>query len=166
MKALSIIIICLIILFVFIKSQQENFIMPPPTNTYILLYEGYNQQNLAYVYTPGNIDYNSSDIMRGYLREILKVNLKSFDINLPAVGQAQQNDAYNRLRKIEIWAMDTTDNSVASSESGFYNSYLEPDIEHRANSAKYKMVTQVLPGQHVKMDVLAPVKKIFIIAIM
>jgi hypothetical protein len=128
------------------------------------LYEDYKQQKLAYIYAPEKINYDSMDIARGYLREILKINLKSFDINLPI---ATNNDtAYNNIRRIEIWAMNQNDSSIASIESNFYNSYLEPQIEFRANPAKYKMLTQVLPGNHVQMDVLEPVKKIFVLAIM
>jgi len=127
---------------------------------YVALYEGYNHKNLAYHFAPHSIDYNSYDINRGYIRQIIKCNLKSLDINLPRIG-----NAYDTIRRVDIWAVDERDNSTASSESGFYNSYLEPDLELRSNPSRYRKIIQVLPGNRVKMEITKPVKKIYLIAI-
>lgn len=127
---------------------------------YIKLYEGYNFTNLAYNFAPEHIDYTVTDIIRGYLRQILRCDLKSVDINLPKVG-----GEYDQIRRVEIWAVDQIDNNTASVEAGFYNSYLMPESELRANPGKFKQLIRVLPGNHVKLEITEPVKKIFLIAI-
>lgn len=133
---------------------------PVDSQPYIKLYEGYNFTNLTYNFAPKHIDYTTTDIIRGYLRQILRCNLKSVDINLPRVG-----GEYDQIRRVEIWAMDQIDNNTASVEAGFYNSYLMPESELRANPGKFKQLIRVLPGNHVKLEITEPVKKIFVIAI-
>jgi hypothetical protein len=148
-QLLAIIIICILILIVlYISNKNSEALIMPKTTTRIKLYEGYNFQNLAY-----DVSLNTGE----YMKQILKVTLKSFDIDLPKLG-----DKYDEIRRVEIWSISNGDNN-ASIESGFYNSYLEPELEFRANPAKYKQIAQILPGQHLKLDVMIPVKKIFLI---
>jgi hypothetical protein len=133
-----------------------------PNIPYIRLYEGFNYQNLAYSYTPGNIDYTTpAGAIKGYLRLIIPVNLKSVDISLPKLGTQ-----IDQIRRVEIWGMDQHDDNIASIESSFYNSYLEPEFAMKANPARYKHLIRVLPGDRVRKEIDEPVKKIFIVAIL
>jgi len=147
-RTIAIIVICFIIILVFCSQKRSEALEMPQTTTYIKLYEGYNFQNLAY-----DLSLNTGE----YMKQILRVNLKSIDIQIPKL-----NDKYDEIRRVEIWSVSDGDNN-ASLESGFYNSYLEPESELRANPAKYRQVVQVLPGQNVKIDIAIPVKKIFLI---
>ena len=168
----SILILCLLILitlFLADKGYFERLAGSPdllqgdgdPTKPYIMLYEGFNFQNLAYSYSPGQIDYDDTSTIRGYLRQIIKCNLKSVDINLPKMG-----NQYDEVRRVELWGVDERDNSIASVESDFYNSYLEPELELRSNPARYRQLIRALPGDHVRVDIADPIKKVFVIAIM
>jgi hypothetical protein len=172
-KIFSILILCFLILttlFLADKGYFERLTGSPDssdasngdaTKPYIMLYEGFNFQNLAYSYSPGQIDYDDTSTIRGYLRQIIKCNLKSVDINLPKIG-----NEYDEVRRVELWGVDERDNNIASVESDFYNSYLEPELELRSNPARYRQLIRALPGDHVRVDIADPVKKVFVIAIM
>jgi hypothetical protein len=112
--------------------------------TYVRLYEGFGQKKLAYQTS-------------GYDKIILPVDLKSVDIYL-----AQLGDERDAVRKVEIWSMYDGSNS-ASTEASFYNSYLEPEVELRSNPAKYQLLIRVAPGEHLRADLIRPVKKILLI---
>src|SRR5271165_4343847 len=122
-KILIIALLILIISWYYFQSSEipmvymplkNEFLTPPPAaDPYILLYEGYNFKNLAYRFAPGNINHNNDNIGRGYIRQILKCDLKSLDINLP-----KMDSEFDKIRHVEIWAVDQKDNSTASSETG------------------------------------------------
>jgi hypothetical protein len=114
---------------------------------WVRLYEKPNSQGLAFDYAglPGS-----------YYKQIMPINLKSVDIYLPPNGNKS-----DEIKRVEIWSLGGANNS--SLLPGFYNSYLEPENELRANPAKYHMVLRVLPGQHVVQDITVPVKKIMLL---
>lgn len=119
-----------------------------PTS-YIKLYESPGQKDLAFKYETNKV---------GFVREVMPMNLKSVDISLPLWGTP-----YDELRRVDIWSINHGDN-LASLEADFYNIYLDPDYALRANSAKYTKVLSVLPGQHVKVDMIVPIKRILLYA--
>lgn len=120
---------------------------------HIKLYEAPGQERLAFLFSPPAGE-------PGYVREIMPMNLKSVDISLPRVGEP-----FDQIRRVEIWSINHGSN-IASLESGFYNTYLEPDYALRANSAKFTKVLTVLPGQHMRADIALPVKKIMLYAVL
>jgi hypothetical protein len=130
-----------------VRGGTEGLVSKADSNlgTYIRLYEGFNQKNLALELMPGV-----------YYKDILPINLKSVDINLPDILGGNHN------RKIEIWSM-YAGSPISSTEAAFYNSYLEPEVELKSNSAKYHFILQVLPGQHVRMNMDQVIKKILLI---
>lgn len=182
----TIIVVLLILIILFIVTQPERFRdlvdddvpnwhftevktkfevdehkrrkINPDRFSYMKLYEGFDQKDLAFEFAPF-IDY-TNNVGQGFLREIIKINLKSVDINLPRLG-----NQYDEIRRIELWAVDDT-NENASMESSFYNVYLEPEYTFRANPARYQRIIQVLPGDHAKLDIVEPVKRVFVIAIL
>jgi hypothetical protein len=158
--ALVIILVILLAPFVISRlSSSEQFQRGPPDRAFIRLYEGYGARNLAFEYSP-EIDYEHGEgVGQGYIRRIMPINLKSVDIYLPPIG-----NRYDEIRRIEIWSVDR-DDVTASTESGFYNSYLQPESELRANPAKFQQLVRALPGDHLRVDIVEPVKKIFLIAI-
>jgi hypothetical protein len=160
-----IIVIILILLFIlagppFWPRFSEKFVCGDSSvgnNSYVKLYEGFQSQKLAFEF-PNPLNTSSRD--GNYLKQIIPINLKSVDINLPCIG-----DPYDRVRRVEIWSVEQGKN-YASEEAGFYNSYLQPESELRANPAKFSMILRVLPGEHVKTDMNVPIKKIFLIIVM
>jgi len=127
----------------------------PTLNSYIKLYEKFNFHDMVWEANPRDrTNYN------GYVKQMVKINLKSFDINLQAY-----NNEYDSIRKVELWNVYDGENT-ASLESDFYSSYLDPEYALRANQAKYDLITRVLPGQHVKINVDKVIKKIIVIAIL
>lgn len=166
-KLTAVIVVAILILIILFWHQQgfverlegQPQTADPKSQPYIRLYESFGQKDLAYEFTP-EIDFIAKT-GRGFHKQILKISLKSVDINLPKSG----SDVYDQLRKVEIWSI-YGDDPNSSLESDFYNSYLEPDYVLRANPGKYKPVIQVFPGQHVKYDLTEPVKKIWLVAIL
>lgn len=158
-KVTAIIILCIVILIVLFAGAKSYEGMDvdrgldpganDPDNTIIELYEDYSKEKLAFRY-----------VGRGYLKDQLRINLKSVHVYLPKL-----NNVYDEVRRVEIWGMNQGDN-LASEAANFYNSYLEPEIQFRGNPAKYQQILQILPGDHVKLDIIEPVKKIFLIAVM
>lgn len=132
---MTILLVSLIIILFFILWNYETFTEPK----YIKLYEGFGQQKLAF----------TTNCKK--LKQVIKINLKSADIDL----------SQNGIRKVEIWSIYGGENT-ASLESDFYNTYLEPDYALRANPGKFKKILVVKAGEHVKVDILVPVKKILL----
>lgn len=127
----------------------------PTLDSYIKLYEKFNFQDMVWESDPRNgTNYN------GYIKQMVKINLKSWDINLAAY-----NSEYDSIRRVELWNVYDGEN-VASLESDFYSSYLDPEYALRANSPKYDLIVRVLPGQHVKLNADKVIKKIIVIAIL
>ncbi len=128
-----------------------------PGKSYIRLYEAFNQEDIGFEFAP-DIDY-LNQTGNGFYRAVVKMNLKSIDINLPKTGIP----TYDQIRKVELWSVypGMVDQST---ESDFYNSYLEPDWALRANSAKYRLICRVLPGNSLKVDMIEPCKKVWVIA--
>lgn len=145
MKILLALVIIILLVFIFWKNT-ENLESPQSA---IYLYESFGFKDLAYTLSlkPGD-----------YIKQIIRVNLKSMKISLTKLG-----NKYDEIRRIEIWAMNNED-VTASMESGFYNSYLEPEVELKSNPAKYKKIATVLPGQNISIEMQFPVKKILLIA--
>jgi hypothetical protein len=150
------IIIILVLCIVYYLSMKRSEYFTSSDETYIRLYEGFGNHNLAYEFYPDSPE--AARIGNGYIKQLLRVNLKSVDINLPKVGNGLDD-----IRRVEIWSVGNEDID-ASTESGFYNSYLEPESELRANPAKYRNILRVLPGERLKIDMALPIKKIFLIA--
>lgn len=147
-KTFAIVILCILILVLYCTKNTEH--LEDRSSSYIRLYEGFGLKKLSYEFYP--------DEGGNYIKQILKVNLKSIDINLTELG-----NKYDEIRRIELWSISGGGN-ISSSESGFYDSYLEPESALRANSAKYQKIIRILPGNHVKLDLTFPIKKILIIA--
>jgi hypothetical protein len=122
--------------------------------SFVRLYEGVNQTDLAFKFEP-EIDYDEK-IGNGYLRLIMPISLQSVDINLPRVSPE-----FDPLRFVKIWQVFGND-TLASTESGFYNMYTEPDWARRTNSAKYKLLIEVAAGEHVVANISDVVRRIFI----
>lgn len=137
-------IILLLLLIIFYVRRSENL---ESGGSSVLLYEDFGQKKLAYSF------------QGSYIKEQIKINLKSVDINLEKV-----NETYDKVRRVEIWRIG--DSEVSSSESDFYNSYLEPEYALRANPARYTLIARVFPGQRLKADIVEPVKKIWLFAFM
>jgi len=135
--------------FPLIKSEGDT--------SWVRLYGAPWQKNLAFEYAPVYGQF-------GFLRKIMPIQLKSVDINVPAIandaGQNATMKSMNPVRGVRIWSM-FTNMPTASNLPGFYNSYTEPDFARRANSGKYTLVAQVGAGQRLIANVSEPVKKIF-----
>lgn len=131
------------------------------SKAYVRLYEEFDQKSPGFIFEP-NIDY-ANKIGDGYYRDMMRVNLKSVDINLPKLGGDYAG--YDKVRRVEIWSV-YGDAPSASLTADFYNSYLEPEFALRANPGKYKPILRVLPGQHVVANFSEPIKKILLIAIL
>ena len=146
------IIVLLLLLLLYLLTRNEHYenVGPSP---YIRLYENFNQKDLVF-----NFDPLLTDPTALYLKKMVKVNVKSVDLNIPL-----KNDELDPFRKIEIWNVYNGDNT-ASSESDFYDSYTEPDFARRANDAKYKLLIDMKAGSRIKLNFREPVKKIFIYA--
>jgi hypothetical protein len=134
-----------------------NVMDPPVTigdtqdaNFYVKLYEGFEYNDLQAEFVDAT-------------REIIKLNLKSYEINLPIVG-----GGLDAVRKVELWAVDDgVNDNVASGVSGMYNTYLEPSYALRANPARYHHIVTVRPSNApVRANVEFPIKKLFVIAIL
>lgn len=132
------------------KMGAPEGITVPVGEPYVKLYEDMRRTDLRFVF-PDPYYGESKD---RYLRKIVKINLKSYDINIP-----KDPNIVNDLRRVEIWSIYDGDND-ASLESDFYNSYLEPEYALRANSGKYKKILTVYPGNHAVGTIEEPVKKI------
>lgn len=117
----------------------------------VKLYEGPFGRGLAYEFTP-----QTSDVSEGYMRLAMPLSLQSLDINLPLVDPAHDPQRY-----VRIWAL-YGDDTLASSESGFYNIYTEPDWAHRANPAKYRLVAAVAAGERLVANVGIRVRRVLI----
>lgn len=153
----AVIIVLLIVIIVFISAvRTEGLDVGPTTDSYIRLYEGFEFKNLAWEYQP-KMDIEHPP--QSYVKQIIKINLKSFDINLLAYGIPR----YDQIRRIEIWSV-YDGNNTASSESDFYSSYIEPEYALRANPGKFERIVRVLPGQRFKLNVEIPIKKILLFA--
>jgi hypothetical protein len=147
-------------------SNSEKLIAGPPGpgtepalsgKSYVKLYESFGQDDLGFEFAP-DIDY----IMKsgqGFYRGQVKMNLKSIDINLPNTGI----DTYDQIRKVELWSV-YPDMVTQSTQSDFYNSYLEPAYSLTGNPAHYRKICRVLPGERLKIDMVEPIKKVFVIA--
>lgn len=120
---------------------------------YIRLYEDYQKKDLAYEYSPVS--------GHGSHRQFMRISLKHVDAYLPKTNSGP----YGQVRRIAIWSVYGGAPN-ASLLSTFYNAYLEPDTELRANSARYKKLLEVKPGQRVSLDITEPTKQIFLYAIM
>jgi len=144
--------VLIIVMMILIAISAEQFI-DPKNKAYIRLYSDFNQNNLQFQFTPRDQFYRNR-----YIRLIVKINLKSLDINMPLL-----HDGLDDVRVLEIWNMYEGTN-VSSLESDFYNSYTEPDYARRANPGKYKLLLRLHAGQHYKLNITEPVKKIFLYA--
>jgi hypothetical protein len=129
------------------------------TLSWIRLYEAPWQKDLAFEFAP-EVDY-AKRLGSGYIRRMMPVNLKSLDINLPRSGFGNMDV----MRKIEIWGVFGND-VIASTESDFYNSYTEPDWALRANSAKYRLIGRVEPGQRLRVNPVEPVKRVMVVGVL
>jgi hypothetical protein len=155
----AVIVVLLLIVIVFVvQTRSERLDVGPTTGSYIKLYESFEFKDLAWEYQP-KMDINHPP--ESYVKQMIKINLKSFDIDLLSYGIAK----YDQLRRVEIWSV-YDGNNTASSESDFYSSYIEPSYAFRANPAKYELIVKVLPGQHFKLNAEIPIKKIMLIAFM
>lgn len=155
LKYIALIIVLFILLFiVFTKAIAENYTNPTIQPTpYVKLYESFNGKDMVFEFQPILEDPSAL-----YFRDIVKVNVKSMDLNLPLKG-----DDLDDIRTIEIWSLYDGSN-IASSESDFYNPFTEPDFARKANSAKYKLIVKMKAGQRIKLNVSEPIKKVFIYA--
>lgn len=126
----------------------------PNTNVnYVRLYEELDQAGLAFEFQP-NMNYGDK-IGNGYMRIIRPISLKSIDINVPRVSAD-----YDPLRYVRVWQMYGND-STASTESGFYNAYTEPEWVTRS-SPKYQLIAIVLPGEHLVANVTDRVRRVLL----
>jgi len=120
---------------------------------YVRLYEDYQKKDLAYEYSPVS--------GHGSHRQFMRISLKHVEAYLPKTNSGP----YGQVRRIAIWSVYGGAPN-ASLLSTFYNAYLEPDTELRANSARYKKLAEIKPGQRVSLDITEPTKQIFLYAIM
>jgi len=131
-----------------VAAAEKAVVTNPNQNFYIRLYEGFEYNDLQAEYTDS-------------VRNIIKLNLKSYEISLPKLGTSLDS-----ARKVELWSVDDGANdNIASSVSGLYNSYLEPEEELRANPARYQNIVTVRPGQTVRANLRFPVKKVYVISV-
>ena len=159
----AILIVVLILLLYSNQSKAENLsdkiktepikLQKTTPKPFIKLYEEFNEKGLVFDFEPILEERTSR-----YLRKVLKVNLKSIDINVP-----KQNDGADEQRHVEIWSVYAGDNT-ASTESDFYNSFTEPDFAKKANPAKFKLITNAKAGERLTLNIMEPVKKIYIFA--
>lgn len=120
---------------------------------YVRLYEDYQKKDLAYEFSPPS--------GRGSHRQFMRIQLKHVEAYLPKTSVGP----YGQIRRIAIWSVYGGAPN-ASLLSTFYNAYLEPDTELRANPARYKKLVEVKPGERVSLDITDPTKQIFLYAIM
>jgi hypothetical protein len=158
-KALIIVILILIILYL-LKNKEHLYepvdieVIPTKASSkkaYIKLYDQFNKESLIFNFEP-----LLAAPANNYIRKIVKVNLKSIELNLP-----KKNDGNDDYRVIEIWSMYPGD-TTASMESDFYNSYTERDNGRTGNPFKYKLLAKLKAGEKVSANIMEPVKKVFI----
>jgi hypothetical protein len=138
METNIIIIICcifLVLLWLYERKTSEKFTAPARVE----LYSSYNYKDLYFT-------------SNGPRRLIIKGPLKSYSVTAGATP-------------VELWSVDSRDISTASSESGFYNTYTEPDIELRANPSRYILLARVAAGNTSRGEITIPVKKVYIISL-
>ncbi len=155
-------LIILLVLAVAADRASEGFDYTPTLKSYIRLYGGFEYKDLKYEFAPtmpiiADRPLNAADGPTFYVKRIIPIDLKSYDINLAAYG-----DDNDKLRKVEIWSVYDGD-VTQSTESDFYNAYLDPSYILRANRAKYRLVAKVQPGQHIRGYVSMPVKTIMLV---
>jgi hypothetical protein len=124
----------------------------PSIRPYVRLYSDYKGQNLEYEYMPRT--------GFGYDRQVLRIPLKHIEIYLPSLDEGP----VNQTRFVEIYNI-YGGKPNASTLSSFYNTYLDPDWEMRANRGKYKLLVRALPGDRISMDVTEPVGQIIVSAV-
>jgi hypothetical protein len=156
-----IIVLLILIIFYLLSNKKENLYEPvelaliPVRSTdpqpYIKLYDRFNKESLIYEFKPVIETPNA-----GYVRRVIKINLKSIELNLP-----KKYDGSDDYRRIEIWALYPGDNT-SSIQSDFYNSYTEPDNLKTAIPGKYKLIVKLKAGEQVTANIMEPVKKIFL----
>ena len=159
MDPLLLLAIFIVILILLLHRNSENLtdkitlepisLQKTTPKPFIKLYEEFNENGLVFDFQPV-LNARTSN----FLRKILRVNLKSMDLNLPI-----QKDCMDDERRIEIWSVYDS-----STVSDFYNSFTEPDFAKKANPAKFKLIANVKAGERLNVNVMDPVKKIYIFA--
>ncbi len=119
---------------------------------YLRLYEDFRGKDLAYEFNPRS--------GHGAHRQFMKVNLKHIDAYLPRTNSGP----FAQVRGMQIYSVYGGAPN-ASLLSSFYNPYLEPTSEFTANTAKYKQLLDLKPGQRVSIDVTDPTHQIAIIVL-
>lgn len=119
---------------------------------YMRLYEDYKKQNLAYEFLPRS--------GHGAHRQFMKINLKHIDAYLPRTNSGP----YANIRGMQIYSVYGGAPN-ASMLSSFYNPYLEPTFEFTANTAKYRQLLDLKPGQRASIDVTDPTHQIAILVL-
>lgn len=119
---------------------------------YLRLYEDYKKQDLAYEFNPRS--------GHGAHRQFVKINLKHIEAYLPRTNSGP----YAQVRSMQIYSVYGGAPN-ASLLSSFYNPYLEPTFEFTANTAKYRQLLDLKPGQRASIDVTDPTHQIAIIVL-
>lgn len=148
-------VLSLVLLYILWNSddQQEN-ITNEPSGTYeIKLYEGYRVSDVSKSFT-GPVD------KPGFHRIIFPFNLKSYSINIPALGD-------NRTMYVKLMSIYDGGNTASTIATGVgSNTYAEPEYTRTASPSKYKVVDEftVFAGQsvHRATDITYPVKRLMV----
>lgn len=163
---LYVVIIILLVLMLFKVSSSHLENLANPGVSYVKLYETFRpSDNMV-----GGSVWEYSSMGGSYLKEALKMNLKSYDINVVNGG-------------VQLWALDS-DNEIASSiglgVSAYDDAYNTPmpalakidqtvfrdgatEALYRAVPDKYKLIASVKSGEHVKGTVDYPVKRLMVV---
>jgi hypothetical protein len=135
------------------QESQEN-IKNSPSGTYeIKLYEGYRVSDVSKSFT-GSVN------KPGFHRIIFPFNLKSYSINIPALGDGRTM----HVKLMSIYDGGNTASTIATGVGS--NTYAEPEYTRTASPSKYKVVDEftVFAGQSVDraVDITYPVKRLMV----
>jgi hypothetical protein len=157
---LAVVVILVLIIILRVPKSSGNaehlttIMDAKPGMSYVKLYEGFN-------YTHKVFDKFTDSTGNLYYRILMPINLKSLDIN---VTPTSSGNATGEPRGVSIWSVYPGDQTASTEATGIYmDTYTDPTYAFRANSPKYQHVTTVEPGQHVRMELEDPVKRIFMV---
>jgi hypothetical protein len=146
------VVVLLLIIILYHGSNAEH-LASTPNESFVRLYQAFNYKELVFDKSVGTTE-------NLYYRILMPINLKSIDINVTA------SSAANTLkpRGVSIWSVYPGDATASTEATGIYmDAYTDPAFAFRANSPKYQHVVTVNPGEHVKMELEVPVKRIFMV---
>lgn len=155
--------VCVLLIFILISTREkllgekfiESYHSPTECVGWIKLYETFNYtgnppdaRSWYWYQTVNSKDKNGYTIVRKQLR----MNLKSFDINVPTTGKG-----------VEIWALYQESPIASTKDTGVTTDvYADPDYLYKANPGKYRLVTKCYPGQRIRGVVDFPAHRIMV----